>query len=206
MRKRMPWRAPRPVPARIAVGVASPSAQGHAMIRTEANATVAKRTRGSGPRTYQATHDTTASPSTTGTKTPEILSASLWMGGLDACACCTRRTIWASAVRLPTAVASMSKVPSPLIVPPRTGSPGPFGTGIGSPVTMDSSTDELPDRTVPSTGTASPGLTRRIAPTSTRARSTSRSAPSDTSRAFLGESSRSLRIAAEVRPRARVSR
>ena len=61
LRKRMPWRAPRPVPARIAVGVASPSAQGHAMIRTEAKATVAKRARGSGPRTNQATHVTIAS-------------------------------------------------------------------------------------------------------------------------------------------------
>ena len=59
LRKRMPERAPRPVPTRIAVGVARPSAQGQAMIRTDASAIVAKSARGSGPRTYQATQVTT---------------------------------------------------------------------------------------------------------------------------------------------------
>ena len=60
LRKRIPERAPRPVPTRIAVGVARPSAHGQAMMRTEANAMVAKSARGSGPTTYQTTHVTTA--------------------------------------------------------------------------------------------------------------------------------------------------
>ena len=120
LRKRIPARAPRPVPTRIAVGVARPSAQGQAMMRTDANATVAKSARGSGPTTYQATHVATAIAITTGTKTPEMRSASFWIGGLEACACSTSRAICASAVRLPTAVAAMSIAPSTFRVPPMT--------------------------------------------------------------------------------------
>ena len=206
LRKRIPARAPRPVPTRIAVGVARPSAQGQAMMRTDANATVAKSARGSGPTTYQTTQVATAIARTTGTKTPEMRSASFWIGGLEACACSTSRAICASAVRLPTAVASMSIAPSTLRVPPMTRSPGPFSTGSDSPVTIDSSTDARPARTLPSTGIASPGLTRSRSPTATSARGTSRSTPSRTRRAIRGARSSSWRTAADVLLRARVSR
>ena len=46
-------------------------------------------------------------------------------------------------------------------VPPVTRSPGAFSAGIGSPVTIDSSTALCPSRTTPSTGTFSPGRMRR---------------------------------------------
>ena len=206
LRNRIPARAARPVPTRIAVGVARPSAQGQAMMSTDANATVAKRARGSGPTTYQATHVTTAIPITTGTKTPEMRSASFWIGGLEACACSTSRAIWASAVWLPTAVAAMSMAPSTIRVPPMTRSPGPFSAGSDSPVTIDSSTAARPARTLPSTGIASPGLARSRSPTATSESGTSLSTPSRTRRANFGARSSSLRTAADVRPRARVSR
>ena len=155
-----------------------------------------------GRRTYQATHVTTAMPSTTGTKTPEIRSASFWIGGFDAWACWTRRTIWASAVALPTAVASMSNAPSPLRVPPRTGRPGPFSTGIDSPVTIDSSTAERPDADDAVDGNrvarldaqevAGDDLGERHLASSRFLRATSR--------AVFGARSSSLRTAAEVSP------
>ncbi len=43
-------------------------------------------------------------------------------------------------------------------------SPGPFSAGMGSPVTIDSSTALRPSSTTPSTGTFSPGRTRRRSP------------------------------------------
>ena len=49
LRKRMPARAPRPVPTRIAVGVARPSAQGQAMIRTDAKRDGREERAGLGP-------------------------------------------------------------------------------------------------------------------------------------------------------------
>ena len=180
------------------------------MMSTEANAIVASTARGSGPTTYHTTHVTTAIARTAGTKTPEIRSASFWIGGLDAWACSTSRTIWASAVSLPTAVAFISKAPSPLDVPPSTRSPGDFSTGIDSPVIIDSSTAERPDATTPSTGTESPGLTRRSAPGTTSASGTSRSARfglwTSTGGRSSGARSSRARMAAEVLPRARVSR
>ena len=199
LRNRIPERAPRPVPARIAVGVARPSAHGHAMIRTDASATVASSARGSGPTTYHATQVTTPIDSTTGTKTPEIRSASFWIGGLDACASATSRAMCASAVSFPTAVASISRTPSPSIVPPITRSPSFFSTGMDSPVSMDSSTEERPDRTTPSTGTASPGLTRSRSPGTTSASGTSRSAPFSIRRAVRGARLSSRRTASDAR-------
>ena len=50
-------------------------------------------------------------------------------------------------------------------VPPITRSPAAFSTGIGSPVTIDSSTALAPSSTTPSTGTFSPGRTRSRSPT-----------------------------------------
>src|SRR3989304_88039 len=52
---RMPRDAPRPVPTMIAVGVASPSAHGHAMMRTAMNAVIAYVSDGWGPGAGPAT-------------------------------------------------------------------------------------------------------------------------------------------------------
>ena len=72
-----------------------------------------------------------------------------------------------------------------LIVAPMTSSPADLVTGIGSPVSMDSSTAEAPSTTTPSTGTLSPGRTRSRSPATTVASSTSSSTPSRTRRAVV---------------------
>ena len=58
----------------------------------------------------------------------------------------------------------MVTLPLTAIVAPMTRSPGALSTGIGSPVTIDSSTAACPSTTTPSTGTFSPGRTRRRSP------------------------------------------
>ena len=95
--------APRPVPTIMAVGVASPSAQGQDTTRTEtamvkANSKVA-------PKNSHTMAEITAMVITTGTNTPATLSASLAMGALELVASSTRRMIWARAVSSPTLVA-----------------------------------------------------------------------------------------------------
>lgn len=81
-----------------------------------------------------------------------------------------------------------------------------FSTGMGSPVSMDSSTVDCPSITRPSTGIFSPGLTRRRLPACTCPNGTSSSDPSGlTLRAVFGARPSSCRIAALVRPRARSS-
>ena len=82
----------------------------------------------------------------------------------------------------------MTKVPVVLSVAPMTSSPGPLTTGIGSPVSIDSSIAEAPSTTTPSTGTLSPGRTRRRSPTTTDSSATSASTSPRTSRADVGRS------------------
>ena len=71
-----PSSAPRPVPTMIDIGVARPSAHGHAMISTATAFTSACASRGSGPRRAQTTNVTTATAITIGTNQPETVSAS----------------------------------------------------------------------------------------------------------------------------------
>ena len=142
---------------------------------------------------------------TTGTKYAAITSASRAIGGLDPCACSTRRTICARAVSEPTLVARKVNEPVVFMVAPITSSPGCLPTGMGSPVSMDSSTDEEPTSTRPSTGTFSPGRTTTRSPTRTWAMGTSVSAPPRITRAVLGCSPISALIAAPVCPLARAS-
>ena len=68
---------------------------------------------------------------------------------------------------LPGLVARKVKEPDLLSVAPITPSPGPFSTGMLSPVSIDSSTAERPSTTTPSTGTLSPGRTRSRSPATT---------------------------------------
>ncbi len=81
-------------------------------------------------------------------------------------------------VSRPTFSARMMKPPVVLSVPPITFEPVSFVTGIDSPVTINSSSDERPSITSPSTGTFSPGRTRRRSPTMTTSSETSSSVPS----------------------------
>lgn len=79
---KMPFSAPFPVPTIIAVGVASPKAQGQAITITAAkyNSEVSKFAHRA---KYRIQKVITAIPITTGTKIPDILSANPWIGALD---------------------------------------------------------------------------------------------------------------------------
>ncbi|MPM24288.1 hypothetical protein SDC9_70769 [bioreactor metagenome] len=127
------------------------------------------------------------------------------MGALEPCASSTIRTIWASAVSLPIFVALNLKAPNLLIVAPTTESPIFLSTGRLSPVSIDSSIVELPSTITPSTGTFSPGLTRRTSPTTTSSIGISNSCSSRTTRAVFACNPISDLMAAEVWPLALAS-
>lgn len=78
-------------------------------------------------------------------------------------------------------------------------SPAVLLTGMGSPVSIDSSTALPPSMTTPSTGTFSPGRTRSLSPAWTSANGMSCSVPSSARRrAVFGASPSSDLMAAEV--------
>ena len=141
---RMPSCAPRPVPTNSAVGVASPSAQGQAMMSTETAAVNAVFA--GAPASSQPAHVTTASPMTIGTNTAETRSASRCTAALPLCASATSRAIWANWVSAPTRVARTNSTPPALTVAPATSSPGPTSTGTASPVSIAASTAEAARR------------------------------------------------------------
>ncbi len=205
---RMPSWAPRPVPTSSAVGVARPSAQGHAMISTATAAVNAACT--PPPVASHTTSVPSAMTSTTGTKTAEIRSASRCTGALPVCARATRRPICARRVSSPTRDARTTRCPAVFSVAPVTSSPGPTSTGTGSPVSSEVSTALVPDTTTPSVAIFSPGRTANSSPTASRStgtrRSTRRPSGPVTSRAtsFAPRSSRA-RSASPARRRERCS-
>ena len=117
----------------------------------------------------------------------------------------TSATIWASTVSPPTRLTRKQKLPLRLIEAPMTLSPAALATGVGSPVSIDSSTQELPSLTTPSVGIFSPGRTCTRSLTTTCDTGISIGWPSRSTRAVGGCSCSSLRMAAEVWPRARAS-
>ena len=127
------------------------------------------------------------------------------MGALDPWARSTIATIWARAVSRPTRVARMTTLPVVLSVAPMTVSPGALSTGIGSPVSIDSSTADRPSTTTPSTGTLAPGRTRRRSPGRTWSRGISRSRSAPARTAWAGWRSRRSSMAPVVRAFARAS-
>ena len=197
--------APRPVPTISAVGVASPSAHGHAMIRTataEVNANVVLC-----PAPSQKPRVAMAIVKTVGTKMPEIRSASRCTGALPVCASVTSRAICASAVSLPILVARTISRPPALIVAPAISEPGPTSTGTDSPVSMLMSIAEWPSSTIPSVATFSPGRTMNRWPTCSCSIGTRRSRPSSSRIATsLAPSSSSALSAAPARRLARASK
>ena len=76
MRKSTPISAARPVPTMIDVGVASPIAQGQAMISTDTPATKAKDSAGEGPTNSQTITVKSANAMTAGTNQSVIRSTS----------------------------------------------------------------------------------------------------------------------------------
>ena len=194
---RMPSWAPRPVPTIKAIGVASPSAHGQAMIST-ATAAV-KAAAGPAPIPSQNPRVATARAMTIGTKTPEMVSASRCACALPVCASSTSRAIWASWVWDPTWVARTTRRPPTLVVAPTTRSPGPTSTGTDSPVSIEASTAELPCSTMPSVAIASPGRTTNSSPTVSSSIPTRVSTPSRSTATSLAPSSSSARRAAPAR-------
>ena len=197
-----PSSAPRPVPTISAVGVASPSAHGQAMMSTATAASSACASRGAGPRSNHRTNAASATVMTTGTNTAAMRSARRATAALLPCACCTSRTICISTESAPTFSACMWKAPDWLTVAPTTASPGPTSTGMGSPVSMDWSMRERPSVTRPSTGTRSPGRTRSRSPGATASSGTASVSPPFTRWATRGRRSSRRRIAREVPARA----
>ena len=194
----MPNFAATPVPAMMAVGVASPSAHGQAMTST-ATARMMAVSSPVPPHSHQPRKVPSAITITTGTNTALTLSTRRCTGAFTACASCTRRMMCASTLSLPAAVTCSSTRPSPLIEPPVSASPTALLTGKGSPVSIDSSTCVAPSVTVPSAGTRSPGRTASRSPVRSSSTGMSFSLPSQSIRcATSGRSACSARMAAVV--------
>ena len=184
---RMPARAAAADPNQDRCRCGEPEVAGQAMIRTDTVASTACASRVSGgARRYQAAKVIAARTRTTGTNTPATRSARCWIGAFDPEASRTRRMICCKTVSAPTRSARKRNVPVALSVPPVTRSPGFFCTGIGSPVSIDSSTFDDPSTRTPSAGMDSPGRTRTRSPVRSSSIGTSSSRPSRSTRAVLG--------------------
>ncbi len=128
------------------------------------------------------------------------------MGARERWAWATIATIWDSRVSAPTLSARRMKAPVRLMDPATRRAPLAFSTGMDSPVTRLSSTAPEPSSTSPSTGTFSPGRTRRRSPRATWSMATSWSVPSGLiRRAVLGARCSRALMAPEVASRARSS-
>ena len=191
---RMPSWAPRPVPTISAVGVASPRAQGQAMINTATAA--AKAAVLPAPVPIQNPKVPTERAITIGTKMPEMVSASRWACALPVWACSTSRAICASWVSDPIRVACTTSRPPALTVAPTTASPTTTSTGTDSPVSMETSTDDAPSSTTPSVAIFSPGRTTKRSPTTSWSDGIRRSRPSRSTATSLAPSSSRARSAA----------
>jgi hypothetical protein len=134
----------------------------------------------------------TATATTKGAKTEATLSANCCTGAFDICASVMSSMICASAVSEPTRSARTCTRPSCATVDAKTSEPAALCTGMGSPVSIDSSISVTPHTTVPSVGTTEPGTTFSTSPGCTsaasisRAPSTSPCAPSVSSVAVRG--------------------
>ena len=188
----------------IAVGVASPSAHGHAIVNTETNTLMTNAL--SSPTAAHTIAASTAIAMTDGTKTLLTLSASLAMGALLFCALSTSLIILLSIVSAPTDVARNLSVPSPFTVPPITRSPTVLSTGKLSPVSILSCTALSPSMTSPSQQKLSPALTSTMSPATTSCASTLTNSPPLSTVASFGASMVNLEIASPVLASARCSR
>ena len=181
---RIPDRAALPVPTMMAVGVASPNAQGQAITSTATLLRMALCQ--SPPSSPHNNRVSRAIPSTTGTNRALILSTSRCTGALPACADSTRAMMRESMLLAPRLSAITSSRPLPLMAPPMTRCPTPLSTGKLSPVSRDSSTWLIPSTTTPSTGMRSPGRITTLSPTTSSARGRVTICPARTTLAISG--------------------
>ena len=196
---RMPFFAPIPLPTMMATGVARPRAQGQETTSTEMPRW---RDRPMSPplRISQMTVTAAAMAMTTGTNTPEMVSASLATGALVEAASLTMLISWARVVSSPTRVARHLRKPLWFSVAEVTVSPSALSTGMLSPVSADSLTALAPSTTTPSTGMFSPGRTTKMSPLLTSSMPTVISSPFRMTLAVFGASFIRLFSASVVRP------
>ncbi|MOA38306.1 hypothetical protein D3C78_1599770 [compost metagenome] len=83
LRNNTPSSAARPVPTIMEVGVASPMAQGQAIISTATALISAKVSAGDGPNTSQTRKVSAAAAITAGTNHMVTLSTNAWIGSLE---------------------------------------------------------------------------------------------------------------------------
>ncbi len=114
------------------------------------------------------------------------MSASRCIGAFDPWASSTKRMMLDNMVSRPTLVARKLKLPVALMVAPYTSLPIPLSTKTLSPVSIDSSTADIPSTTSPSTGIFSPGRTRTTSPATRSSIETSTNSSSRETRAVLG--------------------
>jgi indolepyruvate ferredoxin oxidoreductase len=159
-----PFDAPLPMPTIMAVGVASPRAQGHATTRIATAGIIAESGAPGDATKYHARNVAIATAITAYAKYPATLSTIFCIAGFLPIASSTSLTTCDRNESAPTLAALTSSMPSLLTVPPITPSPAFLCTGADSPVAIDSSTADSPWTTVESTGTRSPGLTTMRSP------------------------------------------
>ena len=176
-RIRSPCLAPSDVPTNTAVGVASPSAHGHATTSTDAAIWRPRRSGALAPVTAadartlgkilvpivdQNANVAALAPMTPYVNFPLTSSANRCTGASLCCAASTMRTIPATWVSSPELTTRTVMAPSQLTVPALTSSPSRLARGMGSPLIAASSTWLTPLTTTPSTGILSPGSTRMV--------------------------------------------
>ncbi len=93
----------------------------------------------------------------------------------------TRFITWFKKESPPVLVTRKVRDPSPFTAPPMTSSPGLFLTGLDSPVSRASFTEESPSVTSPSAGIFSPGRTRTLSPFASSLTETSETSPRSSS-------------------------
>ncbi|CAB4690493.1 unannotated protein [freshwater metagenome] len=200
----MPICAARPLPTMSAVGVASPRAHGHAMMRTATAAVKAFST--SPSRMSHAAKVAALIAKTTGTKIEATLSATFCTGAFVACASRTNLAMRAKVVSPPTRVARTSNRPFWFTVADVTLSPTATSTGTLSPVIMLASMLDVPSSTTPSAAIFSPGRTTRMSPSRTTDAGIETSSPSRNTVAYFAPIARSDRNASPAEFFARISR
>ena len=170
-----PRRAATLEPTSTAVGVARPSAQGHATTSTlaaswsaiavgDAPRPAAARSRKPAPTVRQRPKVSAEAAITPCTKRPLTMSAILCTSGVRWLASSVILITSASCVSLPAERTPTTTAPSMFTVPANTSSPMLLFTGIASPLIELSFTLVLPLTTTPSTGSTSPGVTMIVSP------------------------------------------
>ena len=200
----IPICAARPLPTINAVGVAKPSAHGHAMMRTLTAAV--KALVESPSKNIHAANVARLIPKTVGTKMLETLSATRCTGAFVACASRTSLAMRANVVSEPTRVARTNNRPFWLTVADVTGSPGSTSTGTLSPVIMLMSMLLVPSATTPSAAIFSPGRTTKMSSMRTTDAGMETSCPSRNTVAYFAPIANKDRRASPAEFFARISR